>query len=426
MEKGKEVNGMPQSTKFYGWYMVAALWVIYFLNVGFPMYGGSVVNTLMAKDLNLSRSILGLGFTLFTLTQGLPGPLIGMTINKKGVRFALVLGSALIVISGLLMATVVTSGWAYILVFGVIAGIGVGFGSVMPVQTGVTLWFNRKRALAMSIALTAAGIGGFVAAPVLTRVINLSGGHWPFGWYFVAGTAALALLVAAAFVRNRPEDLGQVPDGNDEGPQGLAQKVVAVYKTVEEWTPAEALRNSKTWLIFIGAVGFYVPYMMCVAHGVIHLTDKGFDTSVAAMSIGTLTLCSIVGRLLGGFLGDRVEPRFIWSGSLLVLLIGLIAVMNASTATHMMVYAICVGIGFGAAFVCMPTVLANYYGPKAFASIMGTIFPILTIFASASPFFAGAVFDATGTYSTAFITGAVFACAGAVALSIAKPPVKPL
>ena len=70
------------------------MWVIYFLNVGFPMYGGQTVNTFMSDEMQFNRTILGLGFSLFNLFQGLPGPLIGYTIQKKGARFSMAIAAA--------------------------------------------------------------------------------------------------------------------------------------------------------------------------------------------------------------------------------------------------------------------------------------------------------------------------------------------
>lgn len=123
--------------RFYGWTIVVSLWIIYFLNVGFPMYGGQTVNTFMADEMGFKRTILGLAFSLFNLFQGLPGPLIGYTIQKKGARFSIALGSILILVSAILMGYVVKSQWLFLLTFGVIAGVGVGFGTVVPVQTTV-------------------------------------------------------------------------------------------------------------------------------------------------------------------------------------------------------------------------------------------------------------------------------------------------
>lgn len=420
---------MTSERKFYGWHLVSALWIIYLINVGYAMYGASVVNTFMIKDLGMSRKTLGTGFALFSLFQGLPGALIAMMINKKGIRYTLCFGSLLIIIGSALMATVVATPLMFFLVFGVLMGLGVGFGSVLCLQTGVTLWFNRKRALAMSIALTAAGVGGFIAAPTLTKVVALAGNSWRVGWFFIGGLSLLAFIVSVLFVKNKPSDLQQYPDGiapDAAGPAAVsAKKAGSVYKTNAEWKAGDALRTSSLWLVFVAVVAFYVPYMMCVAHGVVHFMDLGFSKEVAAMSIGTLTLFSIIGRLLGGALGDKIEPRIIWGVALVVFIFGLVAGMTASSKAAIFAYAILVGAGFGAAFVCMPTVFANYFGPKAFASIMGTIFPLITIFASASPFLAGWIFDSMGSYRTAFIGGIAFCIVGILALIIARPPKNP-
>ncbi len=169
---------MSQRKIFYGWIMVGVLWVIYFINMAFPYYGAGVINTHMAKALSLDRSILGLGFMIIAFSQGLPGPLIALCLNKKGLRSTIIAGSLVIVLGALFMALWVSTGWQYVVVFGVVIGLGVGFSSAIPVQTGITLWFSKKRALALSLALTAAGIGGFVAAPLLNRVISFAQGNW--------------------------------------------------------------------------------------------------------------------------------------------------------------------------------------------------------------------------------------------------------
>ena len=71
------------------------------------------------------------------------------------------------------MGWFVKNEWVFLLTFGVIAGVGVGFGTVVPVQTTVTQWFTEKRARAMAITLTASGFGGFIAAPLLTNVLKI-------------------------------------------------------------------------------------------------------------------------------------------------------------------------------------------------------------------------------------------------------------
>ncbi len=419
---------MTRSGSFYGWILVAILWVIYLINIAFPYYGAGIMNAYMAESLNMDRSILGLGFTFILLFSGLPGPLIALCLNKKGVRFTLVLGSLIIIIGALLMALVVTEGWQYVIVFGIIVGTGVGFGGGMAVQTGVTLWFSKKRALAMSIVLTSAGIGGFIAAPLLDRIIAAADGVWKAGWFFVAGMSALAALLAVFLVKNRPSDLGQVPDGimEGEGPADSSDtKPVSagkVYRATMDRQVGDAAKTMAFWLIIAASVSYIGPLVVFIAHGVIHLRDLGHSPAVAAVSLGLLTLCSIAGRLLAGALGDRIEPRYIWSAGLLLCMGGILLVINAATLIEMYLYAVLLGVGYGAAYICMVTIISNYYGVNSFASIMGILIPITTVASSLAPYLTGLAYDRLGSYSTAFMITAVLCLIGAVLIFFAAPP----
>lgn len=416
---------MNHTHKFYGWYLVAVLWLVYFITIGFVFYGANVINTAMVRDLGMDRKTLGAGFALFHLMQsGLSAPFAAMLINRKGIRFTLALGCILAAAGSLLMATVVASSTLFLVVFGILIGLGIGLGGVLGVQTGITLWFVRKRALAMSLALTASGIGGFVAAPVLNTLITAGPHQWQAAWMFVGGLCTVAFLITVIFVKNKPSDYGQVPDGRAGAADvhdAAVKPRMRVYRTVRHWTPNEALRTRNLWLIFVGILGFLVPYLFCVAHGVIHLLDRGFPPATAAMSLGLITLFSIIGRLIGGVLGDSIEPRYVWGASLALMCAGVLMCMSAENTLSLYLYVIFVGIGFGCAFVLMPTVIGNFFGPYAFASIVGIISPLFTLFSSASPFIAGLIHDRTGSYDTAFIGASLFCVMGMVAILAVKP-----
>lgn len=414
--------------RFYGWTIVVSLWIIYFLNVGFPMYGGQTVNTFMADEMGFNRTMLGLGFSLFNLFQGLPGPLIGYTINKKGTRFCIAVGSALILISSVLMGYFVKNEIMFIVAFGVIAGVGVGFGTVVPVQTTITQWFSRKRSRAMAIALTASGFGGFIAAPLLTKVLNTTE-KWNYCWLVVAGTALIALLVDLIFIKNKPSDMGQVPDGveySDMEEQAASEKKTKFvpYITKEKWTVKEAMKSPVCWLVLLGALAIYIPYMMMISHGIACLGDHGIAAGTAAFSMSIITVVSIVGRLLGGELCNRMPARFVWASSLVVLFAGSVLLMNASSVTTMVLYAICTGLGFGCSFVCMPVVYSSYFGADIYGSLFGTLFPIITIASSVSPTLAGTLYDASGSYNNAFFMVMAFNILGIIGILLAKPPKK--
>src|SRR3984957_16288419 len=207
----RESGELMSKHRFYGWTMLLALWGIMFLNLGFPAYGPAAINAAMSKSVGLPRETLGNMFSVYMIRSGLPGPLVALSVNRLGVRRTLVLGSAFIILGSLLMATVVTGGLGAMLCFGLLVGTGVATGSAMASQAGLARWFVRRRSLALSVLYSAGAIGGFVAAPLLNRLIQASG-TWRAGWWLIAALSAVAACVALGLVRERPEDVGQSAD----------------------------------------------------------------------------------------------------------------------------------------------------------------------------------------------------------------------
>src|ERR1700733_4583733 len=236
--------------------MLAALWSIMFLNLGFPAYGPAVINPAMAKALGLNRETLGNMFSVYMIMSGLPGPLVAFSINRFGVRKTLILGSGLITLGALLMATVVTGGLGAMLCFGLRVGTGVATGAALASQAGLARWFVRRRSLALSVLYSAGAIGGFVAAPLLNRLIQASG-TWRAGWGLIAALSAVAACVALIFVRERPEDMGQAADAFGP-PLAVGQKARdtrPAFVTRREWTFREAARQPTYWLLLGSLIG---------------------------------------------------------------------------------------------------------------------------------------------------------------------------
>jgi cyanate permease len=333
-------------------------------------------------------------------------------------------------IGALLMSAIVTESWHYLIVFGIIVGTGVSMGGVIPIQSGVTFWFKKQKALAMSIVLSAAGIGGILAAPLLNKVISSSNNNWKLGWMVVAATAILSAAISAVAVRNKPEEMGQFPDGippdkDYTNPSAAGLSIQGkIYQSTRSWKIADALKTKSLWLIILASIAFLMPYVTCVAHGVVYLEGVGYSQDLSALSVGLLVFFSIIGRIIGGVFGDRIEPRIIWSVALCCVVAGMIILAKSATLGPFSIYlyAIFMGTGMGAAYVCMATIIGNYFGAQAFASIMGTIFPIIFLAAAMGPFLAGFCYDRQGSYANAFYGLTALACIGAITVLIAKPP----
>src|ERR1700686_1714523 len=224
---------MTSERGFYGWELVFFLWLLDFLNMGFPLYGGAVINTYMLKEIPMSRSTFGLGFTLLNLFVGIPSILVGASIVRWGIRKTFGIGSAFILIGALWLSLIVSRPWHYWVGFGVLTATGISFGTIVPAATAITRWFSRYRGRTMAVTLSASGFAGFIVAPLINRILTGNGGNWRQAWAIVAGISVLSAIVAFLFVRERPEDLGQSVDGGPgaAGPAGSpgARKPVTTF-----------------------------------------------------------------------------------------------------------------------------------------------------------------------------------------------------
>jgi len=420
---------VARQTGFYGWKLLAVFWLILFANFAFPLYGASVVNTYMATALHWDRAQLGLAYAIYQLMIGAPAPLIAVLIARKGVRFTASIGCSVVVAGALLMSSVVRTSLQTDLVYGVMIGLGAMTGGVLVAQTGINCWFNKHKGLAITLVHTGGTFGGFVAARSLDKVIRVFNGNWRAGWWAIAGLSTICAVFSILFVRERPADLGQFPDGVDPeellaspaAPVAASARASGVYKTNEDWTLGEAVRTPALWLYVISLLGFSAGYPLYLAHGVAHLKDLGFTPEAAASSISIMLLCALFGTLFFAAVADSIEPRLVWAGASVVFAIGMLLAMRASGSAGLYLYAICMGASFGASFSAMMVVPANYYGVKAYPSVISSVMVVGTVTGSAAAWISGIVFDHYGSYTPVFYFVAGLSFLAAILLLFATP-----
>ena len=409
--------------RFYGWTLLATLWGVVFLNLGFPAYGPAVINAAMAGALGLHRETLGNMFSVYMIMSGLPGPLVAMSVQHFGVRKTLVLGSMFTILGALLMATVVTGGIGGMLCFGLLVGTGVAAGGAMASQAGLVRWFVRRRSLALALLYSAGAIGGFVAAPLLNKLIEATG-SWRAGWWLIAALSAAAAALALIFVRERPEDLNQVADGfaTAAAGGGASLDTRPAFVSRREWSFAAAARSPAYWLLLGSMLGCSGGYTLFLAHGVVHLKDLGHSAGIGAWAVSITTVSGLIGKAILATLGDRLDPRYLFALFMTVFAVGLVVIVDANALWQVFLFSTCLGIGFGGGLVCLMTVLSNYYGTRAFASLAGLAIAINTTLSAIAPKVAGRLFDQGVGYGATFYFLAAWCFAGAIALFFLKRP----
>jgi MFS family permease len=414
---------VPKKPEFYGWNLVAVLFWLDFINMGFPYYGGSVIiNDFMTHDIAMSGSTRGWGFTLLNIFVGVAAVVVAISIVKIGLRATFALGSAIICAGALYLAAVAKTPMEYLIMFGVVIGTGISFATLVPAFTAVARWFRKYRGRANGIAVSASGFAG-LAAPLLGKVIRAHGNNWRLGWYIVAGAVVLAGLLAVFFVKESPESMGQTVDGIPPEQQNQASRTDALA-TKHPWTTSQAYRTAAYWLIAIAGIVSTFPFFLFVAHWTRRLIGVGFQASDAELALGFLTIGTLLGRWLGGLLMDYLNARVAFVLGLAVYFLASYLAIAAMPGALWMAYlaALLNGTAYGWAFTCVGTMVAHYYGPGAFPKLYGMMTFLVSFCASPAGAVGGWIFDVYKSYTPAFELNAALAAVGIVAIVFAAMP----
>jgi MFS family permease len=415
---------MAGRNKFYGWKLVGVLFSLDFLNMGFPYFGGAVINTYMLKEIPMSRSVFGLGFSLVNFMVGLASVAVAACILRWGVRITFVIGSGFLVVGAAWLTFFMTEPWQYLAGFGLIIGTGICFATIVPVTTAITRWFRHYRGRAMGIALSASGFAGLASSPLLNKILTANGGNWREGWEIVAGVAMLSGAIAFLFVKESPEDLGQVVDGGDEDARAAGAAVSDQLITRHAWTPAEAMRTAPYWAVVVGGIASQYPYFFFVAHAILHMKSAGLSAANAAWAIGLSTMGAIVGRQIGGWMMDRIAARYAFMSGLCCYLAGSLLALRIHAGAVGVAFAAAIfyGTAFGWTFTCLNTAIAHFFGPAAYPKLNGVNLLVGGLLSSPAGFVGGKLFDLYQSYALGFEVNMLVVALGIVALAFARLP----
>ena len=416
--------------------MVVVCGLIYAFVGALGLTVGQLTLSYMVLDpaVTMNRTYLGLGFTVFILVQGLSGPLIAQIVTRKGARVAYITGAVIAgVVSVALALFLGSSTLFYILFFGVFLSFGCSTAGQIPGQSTLNQWFVVKRGKAISFMMMMAAIIA-VFYPLLTNaLINQFG--WRVGFVLIACFALIGLCLAVFFVKNKPSDVGQLPDGGESASSANAgdaasgrrpkeKKVVArTYQAKEHKTVKQAVRTPAFWLIVFTAFTCFAHLNLNISQGSLFCVSQGHSLDLVSVALSWKTAVGVVLLLGLSFLLDRIEPIRIHGIATLIGGIGaLLAAFFGTNVVVLFVYYASVAIAYGTQTAAMPTELANMFGNTNYAKILGVVLPVVAVLASLVPTIAGAVYDTTGSYTPAFIGMGIVGILGFIASCCVRIP----
>lgn len=408
------MNTAPRKL-FYGWRVAGASFLNLFAIVGVMYYSFPVFYKPLIDDFHWTRAQVTAGFAVSIVVIG---PLFGISAGFLIDRF----GPKRILLFGLLSAGAAFAGYGfmsalwmfYLLYFLQTAGY-VTAGPI-PNQVLISRWFDRWRGRAMGLAYIGAGVGGAIA-PILAQFLVARVG-WRGAMHVISAGILLVLVpVSLRVIRNRPSDLGLRPDG-------AAAEAGAPSAAAGEGRLLglrEVLKTRDFWLIALGSFLSVGAIGGVIQHFVLFLRDRSFAAGKAAGVMSLLLVSSILGRLVMGWLADRIPKTHVMLISFGAVAAAVPILYAPGLDTLVYAFAVVFGFGMGADYMLIPLVTAECFGVRSLGRIMGIVITTDSLGQALAPVLVGRLYDIHHNYNLAFILVAAAAAVGALAVLFIRP-----
>ena len=391
-----------------GAFVVATAFAALFSVVGLALYGLPLYYDFMVREFGWSRTMVTSGNALSKLVVGpLFGFAAGWIVDRFGPRRLMMAG--ILMAGGALVGLGLTSAaWAFYF-FYFFNALGYVCGGPLPCHVLVSRWFDRTRGKAMGIAYLGIGIGG-AAVPLLS--------HWftdLFGWRgSLQAVGVLIVLIAlpmAFFVREAPIDTRDAALRQAQGTPSTSRGERVALRTI--------LRTPAFYLLALGSMCSIAAVGGTNQHLKLFLSlDRGYSQGDAASVISLVLAVSIAGRLLMGWLADRM-PRKRVMLIIYLLVAGAIPLLLVRTSTwSMYAFAVIFGLGLGGEYLIIPLMAGELFGIGVLGRVMGIVLTADGVAEATAPMLVGRLHDLTGSYDTGFVTLIGAAGVGAIAIAL--------
>lgn len=416
-------NAAAPGRIFYGWVIVGL--TFWFLALAYGIwYSFSVFFVALLQEFGWPRAETAGAFSLFVVLHGIVGIVAGGLTDRVGPK-AVVAGGGLVLALSLAASSTVAAPWQLYLFFGVGAAVGVGAIGWVPCVTLIQRWFRQRLGAAIGVASAGIGVGILATAPALQALINAIG--WRGAFLALGAIMLVVPPLALLFLRGRPEDLGQRPDGvplRAGAQRSDDARVVDRAWVSRPWSVRSAARTWRFWLMMVSYGSSSFTTSTVFVHQVALLTDAGHEALLAASVVGLMGVVSAVGKIAWGFAADRMGREIIaalGAGCMLAGL-GLLALADRFLAVWFVVlYGVVFSAGYSVSAVITPTVTVDVFSGRNFGSIYGTIQLGAGLGSASGAWLAGFIFDQTGSYHPALALAAMASVLSAVGIYVIAP-----
>jgi len=371
----------------YAWLRLAAALALMTLG-GSGMYAVTVALPAVQAEFGVSRADASLPYTLNMIGFGLGGILMGRLADRFGVMVPALIGSLCLAL-GTVAAGLSQSLWQFALIQGVVIGFLGSSGTFAPLVADISLWFTRRRGIAVAICASGNYFAGALWPPLLQHFFDA------YGWRATYVGAGVFILVAAAplalALRRRPPVHALTPvaaGARESSPQALGLSTNALFM-----------------LLCLSGLSCCVAMSMPQVHIVAYCGDLGFAAARGAEMLSVMLACGIVSRLASGWICDRIGGlrTLLLGASLQAVALALFLPFDGLGALYAV--AALFGLFQGGIVPSYAIIVREHFPVREAGWRVGAVLTATLLGMALGGWMSGAVFDFTGSYRAAFLNG---------------------
>lgn len=378
------------------------------LSIG-VLYAWSVFKDALVNDLGWTATQASTPYSIAIVVFSIATLTAGVLQDKFGPRRIIMLGGASVG-AGMILTGLLTNPTAVMLTFGVVVGTGIGFAYACVTPAAMKWWHPSKKGMVSGLIVGGFGLGAVYVAPLTKALVNAFDIQTAF---MILGTGIIVISVGlGATVVNPPK--GYVA----EGPKDYAPKASS---TGIEMTWREMLKTRQFYFLF-------VMFALASSAGVMLI---GNITQIGALQVGLegavylvslLAIANASGRVLGGLISDKLGRINTLILAFLLQAMNMWFFMSISTEAMLIAGAISGALCYGALLSVFPSLTADYFGLKGYGANYGLVYLGWGLSGALGPVIASMAFDASGTFTNAYLISAAMLVAAAAIAFITKAP----
>ena len=388
-------SAIPSSANRHAYQAAATAFVVLFCIVGVALWGLPFYYDFMVQQFGWTRAQVTSGNALSKLVVGpIFGFLAGWVVDRFGPRRVMMIGTLMAGAALVGLGSISGIGMFYFFYF--LNAIGYVCGGPLPNQILLTQWFDRSRGKAMGFAYIGIGVGGATVPWISHMLVQ----H--FGWQTALRILGLLIVVVSFPLALLVKEL----------PNARAASGSLTYQS-----PKVAFKHASFYLLTLGSMCSVAAISGTQQNLKLLLSlDRHFTQRDAASVLSMVLACSIIGRLLMGWLADRFSKKYVMLLTYLLVAAGIPLMFLGTTRPVLYASAAIFGIGLGGDYMIVPLMTAEIFGIEILGRLMGVILTAGGVAEAAAPWVIGHLRDATGNYFASCFVLVAVALLGAIAV----------